>query len=79
MAASRDDIFQKALSLQTGDRADLVGLLIRSLDSEVEEDAEEAWRMEIERRARGLDSGAVQCISWEVVRERLVRVVLRTQ
>ncbi|MCA9233531.1 MAG: addiction module protein, partial [Planctomycetales bacterium] len=34
---------------------------------------EEAWRMEIERRARNLESGAVQSIPWEVVRERLGR------
>jgi putative addiction module component (TIGR02574 family) len=73
MAASRDDIFKKALALQEADRADLVGILIRSLDSEAEEGVEEAWRTEIERRARELESGAVQSIPWDVVRERLAR------
>ena len=73
MAASREDIFQRALTLQESDRADLVGLLIRSLDSEAEEGVEEAWRVEIERRARELESGAVKSIPWAVVRERLAR------
>lgn len=73
MATSRDDIFRSALSLAEGDRADLIAALIDSLDSEVEEGVEEAWRIEIERRAKELESGAVQSIPWEVVRERLAR------
>jgi len=73
MASSRDDIFRGALSLAERDRADLVGALIDSLDSEVEEGVEQAWRVEIERRAKELESGAVKSIPWEVVRERLAR------
>jgi len=73
MATSRDDIFRGALSLGERDRADLIAALIESLDSEVEEGVEEAWRIEIERRAKELESGAVQSIPWEVVRERLGR------
>lgn len=73
MATSRDDIFRGALSLNERDRADLIAALIESLDSEVEEGVEEAWRIEIERRAKDLESGAVQSIPWEVVRERLWR------
>ena len=73
MATSRDDIFQGALSLAERDRADLIGALIDSLDSEIEEGVEQAWRVEIERRARELESGAVKSIPWEVVRERLAR------
>ncbi len=73
MAASRDDIFKKALALEESDRAELIRVLIESLDSETEEGVEEAWRKEIERRARELESGAVQSIPWDVVRERLAR------
>jgi putative addiction module component (TIGR02574 family) len=73
MAASRDDIFKKALALEESDRAELITVLIDSLDSEKEEGVEEAWRLEIERRARELESGAVQSIPWDVVRERLAR------
>jgi len=73
MATTRDDIFRGALSLSERDRADLIAALIESLDSEVEEGVEEAWRVEIEKRAKELESGAVQSIPWEVVRERLGR------
>ena len=73
MAASRDDIFKKALALDESDRAELITVLIDSLDSEKEEGVEEAWRLEIERRARELESGAVRSIPWDVVRERLAR------
>ena len=73
MAASRDDIFKKALALEESDRAELISALIESLDSETEKGVEEAWRLEIERRARELESGAVQSIPWDVVRERLAR------
>jgi putative addiction module component (TIGR02574 family) len=73
MAASRDDIFKSALALEEADRVELISALIDSLDSETEEWVEEAWRQEIERRARDLESGAVQSIPWDVVRERLAR------
>jgi putative addiction module component (TIGR02574 family) len=73
MATSRDDIFRHALSLTEEDRAELVAALIDSLDGEPEEGVEEAWRIEIERRARELESGAVKTIPWEVVRARLAR------
>jgi putative addiction module component (TIGR02574 family) len=73
MAISRDDLFRKALSLDEADRAELVGLLIDSLDAETEHGAEAAWLQEIDRRARELDSGAVQTIPWEIARERLMR------
>jgi putative addiction module component (TIGR02574 family) len=73
MAASRDDIFQRALALQDSDRAELVGALIRSLDTESEEGVEAAWREEVERRGNELETGAVQAIPWEAVREQLLR------
>jgi putative addiction module component (TIGR02574 family) len=73
MATSKDDIFRNALGLPENERADLIGALIDSLDSEVETGVEEAWRVEIERRSAELESGAVQSIPWNVVRQRLAR------
>ena len=73
MAASRDEILRKALTLPERDRADLVGALIDSLDAEAEEGVEDAWRSETECRAKELDSGDVQSIPWEVVKARLSR------
>jgi putative addiction module component (TIGR02574 family) len=73
MAISREEVFRKALGLDASDRNELVGLLIDSLDPETEQGAEAAWLQEIDRRARDLDSGTVQTIPWEIVRERLLR------
>jgi len=73
MAVSRDDILRQALALPERDRADLIAALIDSLDAEADEGVEEAWRTEIERRARELDSGTVESIPWEVVKSRLAR------
>jgi putative addiction module component (TIGR02574 family) len=61
------------LALAERDRTDLIAALIDSLDTEVEEGVEEAWRVEIERRAAELDSGKVKSIPWEIVRARLAR------
>ena len=73
MAISREEVFRKALALDASDRNELVGLLIDSLDPQTEQGAEAAWLQEIDRRARELDSGAVQTIPWEIARERLLR------
>ena len=73
MAFSRDDVFRDALALEQADRAELIGLLIESLDSTTDDGVEAAWLEEIDRRARELESGAVQSIPWEVVRERFKR------
>jgi putative addiction module component (TIGR02574 family) len=75
MATSRDETLRKALSLPEQERADLIGALIESLDVDVESGVEEAWRAEIERRAKELDSGVVQSIPWEVVNARLSRAL----
>lgn len=73
MAISREDVFRKGLELSPTDRAELVGLLIHSLDAGRDQGAEAAWQAEIDRRARDLDSGTVRSIPWELVRERLAR------
>jgi putative addiction module component (TIGR02574 family) len=74
MAANKDEIFRTALGLSEAERADLVEALLDSLDAAVETGVEEAWRAEIERRSQELETGAVQSIPWDVVRQRLARV-----
>jgi putative addiction module component (TIGR02574 family) len=73
MATSRDEVFGSALALGERDRTDLVAALIDSLDAETESGVEEAWRVEVERRARELETGAVKSIPWDAVRARLAR------
>jgi putative addiction module component (TIGR02574 family) len=41
------------------------------LDAESEAGAEDAWRIEVERRITELDSGAVETVSWDELRARL--------
>lgn len=67
MAISRDKLFKEALELEQQDRAELAKLLIDSLDPATEQNVEEAWMREIDRRWAELDSGTVQTIPGEDV------------
>jgi putative addiction module component (TIGR02574 family) len=65
------EILKDALALPAEARADLAGLLLESLDTEVDEDAEAAWATEVNRRVAELDSGGVETVPWAEVRRRL--------
>jgi putative addiction module component (TIGR02574 family) len=65
------ELLRDALSLSPEARASLVDSLIGSLDQTVDDNAEEAWTEEIDRRLRQIDSGAVGLISWDEARRRL--------
>ena len=73
MARSARELFEEAMRLDPEERATLMRLLIETLDAESEEGVDDAWRVEIERRMAELDSGTVQTIPWEELRERLSR------
>jgi putative addiction module component (TIGR02574 family) len=73
MSTHVTELFAKASVLSEEERATLAGLLIESLESEVDSDVEEAWRIEIERRLAELDSGAVETVPWEIVKAKLLR------
>ena len=64
-------ILNDALALPTEARAALAGLLLESLHTEVDEDAEVAWAIEVNRRVAELDSRAVKTVPWAEVRRRL--------
>ena len=63
-------IESEALHLSEEDRAQLAQRLILSLDASNEEGLEQEWLLEAKRRAREIDSGAVQPITAEQVREK---------
>ena len=67
---------QEALLLPQEDRAKLAQKLLLSLDTLSEEESNQAWLVEADRRARELDNGNVQPISAEEVR-RKARSLLR--
>jgi len=71
---SRDtaEILKEALALPAEVRAALADSLLDSLDAEVDEDAEAAWQIEIQRRVAQLESKAVIPIPWAEVRSRLM-------
>ena len=73
MGRSARELFDEAMRLGPEERATLMRLLIEALDAETEQGVEDAWRVEIERRMAQLDSGSVQAIPWEEVKERLYR------
>ncbi len=70
---SRDaaEVLKDALALPVEARAALIGPLVDSLDTEVDEDAEEAWREEIQRRLQEIDSGTTKLVQWDEARRRL--------
>jgi putative addiction module component (TIGR02574 family) len=74
MARSARELFEEAMRLAPEERAALIRLLIDTLDAESEEGAEEAWRVEIERRIAELDSGEVEAVPWEELRARLYQL-----
>ena len=69
-------IVNEALRLPPEDRANLAQKLLLSLDTLSEEEVEQAWIIEADRRARELDRGDVQPIPADEMRRR-ARALLR--
>ena len=60
-----------ALKLPPAARAAIAGSLLDSLDDSVDEDAEDAWDVEIAKRLEQLDRGTVKKIPWSDARRRI--------
>jgi hypothetical protein len=60
-----------ALALPPEARSALIDSLIESLDSTVDEGAEEAWNREIELRMMQIDDETAELIFWSSARKRL--------
>jgi putative addiction module component (TIGR02574 family) len=73
MSPNVRELFEKASELPEQDRAELAGLLIGSLDPEIDDHAEEAWAAEIDRRLRDFDAGRIRTVPWAEVRAQLHR------
>jgi len=58
MVATPKELYQRAMSLNDKERAELVGMLLESLDIIEEEGVEAAWLAEIESRIADLDSNS---------------------
>ena len=66
-------LLKDLLELPIEARAALAAKLIDSLDSEFDQDAEERWSEEIERRLAEVDAGHVATIPWPKVRASILR------
>lgn len=66
-----DSIIDQALKQPEKERARIAEKLISSLDQTTDLDVELAWQKEIGNRLKEIDSGAVECIPWEEVRNKL--------
>ena len=72
MSRAAAELLNEALKLPIEARAALADSLLDSLDVEIDEDAEQAWRHEIQQRLQEIDSGAVELISWPDAQRRLL-------
>lgn len=67
MTQAAHSILKDALSLTENDRALLAGVLLESLESDHDEDVEQAWVAEVSRRVAELDAGAMETLPLETV------------
>jgi putative addiction module component (TIGR02574 family) len=72
MNTSTKQLYDNALQLPDGERAELAAWLIESLDREVDDDVEAVWDAEIRRRIDELDSGAVTAVPWPEARRMIL-------
>lgn len=78
MTRAARNILRDALSLDEGERAALASLLLESLDVSAEENVEESWRDEVDRRVNQLSAGQVMTEPWDGVRTRLLQTARGT-
>jgi len=71
MAATPKQLYDRAMNLNEEARAELIGMLLESLEIGIDDGVEAAWLKEIERRVAELDSGAVESVPWTEVRSRV--------
>jgi len=62
MAMEVAQILEEAVKLPPEARAALVHALLESIDTEVDADAEEQWKQEIQRRVKEIDDGSVKMV-----------------
>jgi len=75
MARTAKQVLGEALELSERERAEVASRLIESLDGEREDEVDEAWAAEIERRCADRDSGRTVGSDWEQVRQRIEREI----
>ncbi|MDB2686328.1 addiction module protein [Mariniblastus sp.] len=67
------DLLEQALALSDNDRASLAASLLRSLDTEIDPNADKLWDEEIKRRLDEIKSGEVELVSWDEMLSKMKR------
>lgn len=76
MTTRADAVLEQALSLEPEERAAIAARLLESLgDHGGDQEYERSWTIEIATRLAELDSGAVETVSWESVRQEAANLV----
>lgn len=70
-----EELLSKALRLPEHDRAELAKRLLESLDPGRDDDVNDAWLTEIERRCAAVDAGEAITSDWEDFRRRIEREI----
>ena len=71
MNAKARALLEDALRLSEPERAEIAGALLESIEPETDADVEQAWREEVRVRVATLDSGEVETVPWDQVRDHL--------
>ena len=72
MAKTADDLREEVLKLPAQERARIASNLLASLDSEAvdEEEIDQLWSAETQRRAAMLESGDAGTLTWDDIQQR---------
>ena len=72
MAKTADDLREEVLKLPAQERARIASDLLASLDSEAvdEEEIDQLWSAETQRRAAMLESGDAGTLTWDDIQQR---------
>jgi putative addiction module component (TIGR02574 family) len=68
-------LLKEALQLSDSERVQLVEELLTTLEIEKDDNVDEAWAREVEKRAVELSSRTVVPIIWDEVKEKAFRLV----
>jgi putative addiction module component (TIGR02574 family) len=68
-----EKLLAEVLELPPQQRADVAARILESLEEVPDADVDEAWAVELERRAQAVDSGKVVTSDWNVLRQRIER------
>ena len=69
------EIIKEAIGLPYAERVHVVDELLATLEPEAENEVDEAWAVEVERRGVELAQGTVKPVIWEEVKKKALSMV----